>query len=318
LQSPLNEQAIVAAFLRVRTLVASGSPVSIEEARELEQVLRPTASAAVVQQVVVPLLDRAELHSLAMAWDSGGAVTSPSWLLARVERWLKLGAPEIAFLTLAEMRRAGASGDEVLERASAQLDAARAPRAERLERNLSALSTSKPDLVDALRRYPRMSVALQPLGAGMAEYSNPGGPLAQIWAATPSDACDEAERLVRGCANSTDSFIAGVGDCTLPAAAAKTAASDAGSAGDPSAPASNRRVHLIEPNLARLRALFELVDLAAMVRDERMSVYGGVQAVSGLAACFPRGLLLQPEAVIGADATAIAMLRLIAAPAATP
>lgn len=306
--SALNEQAILAAFLRTRQLAGSCAPVCANDARGLERLLRPVAGVSEVQQVMVPLLDRAGLPSLAMAWDCGPGTGRAAWLFARVERWLKLQAPEFAFLSLAELRGQGAMLGDARERAQAALARERGERSEVLERNMSALSEADRELAGALRRSPRSTVALRPLGSGLGEFSGQGAPLAQIWAATAQDAVAEAERIVsRAGASGSDVFIAGVGDCTLPAVAAR--AIEAGSL----PAAAGRSVHLVEPSLARVRALFETADVSGALRCGSLRLHAGAQTMPKLAAAFGSGALTPPDAIAGGDMRAISWIRLAAA-----
>jgi hypothetical protein len=299
LAGPLDEQAIIAAFLRTRTLGSSNEKVTADEARKLELLLRPTALLPAVQQVVVPMLDRAELFSLAMAWDSKAQPAAPPWLFARAERWLKLRAPEHALVTLAELKGAGASIDEAKARALQSLATERKERHAVLAPNLHALFEIDPRLHAALQRHPRTTVTLRPLGAGLAEFGGAGAPLAQIWAPTPDEALAAAAVLVQQCDPATDCFVAGVGDGSLPSLALGLLHEG-----------KERCVHLIEPSLSRLRALLEIVDMSAPVRTKRMRVHAGIHAIESLAAAFPQGLHVRQESVVGGDTLATSVIRL--------
>jgi hypothetical protein len=298
LQGVLNEQAVIAAWLRVRALITSNAPVNLDELRGLEQALRPVAGVAEIQQALVPLLDRAQLHGLAMAWDGEPAAVSDEWLRTRFERWLALRAPELAFLTLAQLQGRGAAYDSDRPRATALLDEEREAREPIYAHNIAALYTVDQVLCDRIRTSPRLSVALRPIGAGMVEYTGGGGPPLQLWAATPAEAAAESARLCARCETREVSFIAGVGDGTMAATVAAAAA-------QARIPGS---VHLVEGHLVRLRALLEIVDLADALRTRRLWLHGGAPAADTVADVLTRLTRLDEESVIGGDQLALAIL----------
>jgi hypothetical protein len=298
LRPEVNEQALTAAWLRVRALASADGLPDIEEMRRLELTLRPVAGSPEIQQVVVPLLDRLELRGLAMAWDSDPNPPGREWHLARFERWLKLGAPEFAFIALAQLG-GGEALDEEKQRAHRMLEAEREPRAALFAQNLNALGAVDPDLSQRLAKHPRLTVGLRPLGAGVAEFSSHGGSHLQLWAATPEDALAEAEELVGRCRPHGECFIAGVGDGTLPAVAMHTTSVN---------PREPLIAHVVEPNLARIRALFEVVDVSAALREGRIWLHAGAHGIETLARVFARGRPLAQEAVIGGDPVAISMM----------
>lgn len=298
LQGVLNEQAVIAAWLRVRALIASGSPVSLDELRTLEQDLRAVAGVAEIQQALVPLLDRARLHGLAMAWDGEPAAVSDDWLRTRFERWLALRAPELAFLTLAQLQGRGAALDSDRPRATALLEEEREAREPMYAHNIAALYSVDPQLCDRIRTSPRLSVALRPLGAGMVEYTGGGGPPLQLWAATADEAAAESARLCARCEQREVSFIAGVGDGTMPATIAASCAQSR-------IPGT---VHLVEGHVVRLRALLEVVDLADAIRSRRLWLHGGAPAADTIAEVLTRLTRLDDESVIGGDQLALAIL----------
>jgi hypothetical protein len=297
LQGVLNEQAVIAAWLRVRALVTSNAPVNLEELRGLEQALRPVAGVAEIQQALVPLLDHAGLHGLAMAWDGEPPAVGDEWLRTRFERWLALRAPELAFLTLAQLQGRGAAHDDDRPRATALLDQERALRTPMLARNLSALDAVDPELCERVRSSPRLSLVLRPLGAGMVEYTGGGGPPLQLWAATPDEAAAEAARLVARCSGREVWFIAGVGDGTMALAAASTFN-----------PNQRCTVHLVEGHLVRLRGLLEIADLAVALRTRRVRLHGGAPAADTLLDVLVKLPPLDEEAVIGGDQLALSIL----------
>jgi hypothetical protein len=250
---------------------------------------------AEIQRALVPLLDRSGLHGLAMAWDSEPNVAGDDWLRARFERWLALRAPEFAFLTLAQLQGRGAAVDGDRARCVGVLALEQAARQPLWAANLAALGAVDPDLHERLSTTPRLSIALRPLGSGLAEYSGVGGPPLQLWAATAAEANQEAERLCARCAGRTTWFIAGVGDGTLPAAAARSGA-----------PAG--AVQLIEAHLVRLRALLEILDLTAALRSGLITLHAGADAVDSLADVLSRLPGLEEEAIVGGDALALSLL----------
>ncbi|HEX4352188.1 MAG TPA: hypothetical protein VHZ95_04725, partial [Polyangiales bacterium] len=171
----LDRKLLAAAFARARELL-DGPSVRQSEALQLEQSLRPLASASEIQQVVVPLLDRAELFGLAMAWDSGTDNKSEPWLLARVGRWLQLHAPEFGFITLSELNRGGAGHDDARERLASMLDDERPLRHGMYATNLDAIGEVDAELFNQLNKSHRTTVAMRPIGAGLAEFAGPGQP----------------------------------------------------------------------------------------------------------------------------------------------
>jgi hypothetical protein len=311
LTAEADEEALSAAWLRVRELVTSSAPPPTEEVRALELALRSVAGSTDIQQGVVPLLDRAELYGLAMAWDSDPNPSAPGWHFARFERWLKLGAPEFAFLTLAQMHTLGQDLTEAKQRAHAALASERSAREALYQLNLKALADVDPDLAQRLDHYPRLCVGLRPLGAGVAEFSSHGGSHLQLWAATPADAEREGQELLQRCLVHGECFIAGVGDGTLPALAMQVQCpSPDGSFGPMLA-------HVIEPNLARIRALFEIVDVTAPLREGRIWMHAGARGIDTLAHVFARGRPRADESVMGGDPVAMQMMEAAAARAAT-
>ncbi len=296
------------AWLRVRALSSSDAPIQLEELRSLELALRPVAGVSEIQQLLVPLLDRTGLPGLAMAWDGEPATVSDEWLRARFERWLALGCAEFAFLTLAQLQARQASFENDRSRADELLEYERARREPVWSANIEALHDVDPGLCRRLLTSPRLSVALRPLGAGLAEYASGGGPPLQLWAATPQDAAAEAYRLCGRCAHRAAWFMAGVGDGTLPAAAAELAASGQ----------SQATVHIIEAHLVRMRAMLELVDLSDAVRAHRIWLHAGGGAVESVARVLLGQTPLEEDAVLGGDALSLSILESAANRAAMP
>jgi len=318
----LDRKQLAAAFTRAQSLLASKRPVSVDDVQRLEEMLRPLASAPEVRRVIVPLLDRVQLFGLAMAWDSSVDDMPSKWLLARADRFVQLTAPEFAFLTLCELRRMEQSGDApaetgepgetseaggmveppfdaeraaVRDAARRSLDAERAVRVPTYELNLAVIEQQDRDLAIELKRSHRTSVALRPAGTGLAEYAGPGQPWVQLWAVTASVAQYEADRLARQSTTFEDSFIAGVGDCSLPDAAARLAR-------------VGQRVHIVELQVARMRALLEIVDLRSALIEGRVRLHVGTRALSTLAPYAQ--LALENEAsVVGGDPVAVQLLR---------
>jgi len=270
-------------------------PVAAEEAQRIEATLRPLAAAPEIRQVMVPLLDRAQLYGLAMAWDSGTEEKPAAWLLSRVQRFIHLTVPEFAFLTLCELKRLNAPLEEAKQRASAALEAERAVRGPTLEQNLAVWRQIDPEGAEEARRAHRVTAALRPVGAGLAEFAGPGQPWVQLWAVTATAARLEAERLVQQACAFEDAFIAGVGDCSLPAAAAAIARSD-------------QRVHVVELHVSRLRAMLEIVDLRDAVRERRLWLHGGTRALQTLAP-YAKRALAQENSVVGGDPVSISLLK---------
>lgn len=266
-----------------------------DEAQRIEETLRPLASAQEIRQVVVPLLDRAELYGLAMAWDSGADTKSEEWLLTRANRFILLTAPEFAFITLCELNRLNAPVDAAKQAALQALERERAARIPVLERNLAALEESDPASAQELRKAHRTTVALRPVGAGLAEFAGPGQPWVQLWAVTAQVARSEAERLVQQCCAFDDGFIAGVGDCSLPDAAARVVK-------------PNQRIHVIDLQVARVRGLLEIADLSEPLRDRRVRLHAGPRALQTLAP-YASIALAREQSVVGGDPVAFSLLR---------
>jgi len=241
------------------------------------------------------LLDRAQLYGLAMAWDSGPEEKPASWLLSRVQRFIQLTVPEFAFLTLCELKRLNAPLDEVKQRVSSALDGERAQRGPMLERNLAALREVDPEGAEEVRRAHRTTSAMRPIGAGLAEFAGPGQPWVQLWAVTATAARLEADRLVQQCCAFEDAFIAGVGDCSLPAAAASMARAD-------------QRVHVVDLHVSRIRALLEIVDLRDALRERRLWLHGGTRALQTLAP-YAKRALAQENSVVGGDPVSVSLLK---------
>jgi hypothetical protein len=290
-----DRKLLTAAFTRARGLLASPAPVSAADALQSEQALRPLASAWEIQQVVVPLLDRAELFGLAMAWDSNPEPKPEEWLHARADRWLALCAPEFAFLTLCELRRLNMSTEQIEPRLHDALAAERAVRSVVFDANLAALADVDAELVRNLHKAHRTCVALRPLGAGCAEFAGVGQPWVQLWAVSPADALEDAEAHVRKCGAYPDAFIAGVGDCTLVAMGARLVK-------------PGHRVHVVELYASRVRALLEVVDLSSAIRDRSVCLHVGTRAIETLAPFAENGLA-SPESISGGDNMALSLLR---------
>jgi hypothetical protein len=276
-------------------LLSGQQPVPLAEAQRLESTLRPLAAAPEIKQVIVPLLDRAGLHSLAMAWDSGPEERPSGWLAARAERFIKLTAPEFSFLVLCELQRINAPLLEAKQRAAVALEAERALRKPMLDRNLDALTKQDAELASELRRAHRMTVALRPVGLGLAEFAGPGQPWVQLWAVSADAAREDAERLVQKCVSFPDAFIAGVGDCSLPQAAARLAR-------------LGQRIHIIDLQASRMRALLEVVDLRAVLTEKRVLLHVGTRALKTLAPFAPQALANELS-VVGGDPVSVSLLR---------
>lgn len=276
-------------------MLSSQQPVPVAEAQRLEAILRPLAAAPEIKQLVVPLLDRAGLHSLAMAWDSGPEERPSGWLAARAERFIKLSAPEFAFLVLCELQRINAPLLETKQRALSALESERAVRQPMLEQNLTVLAEHDAELATELRRAHRMTVALRPVGLGLAEFAGPGQPWVQLWAITAEVARDDAELLVQKAVTFEDSFIAGVGDCSLPEAATRYAR-------------AGQRVHIIDLQASRVRALLEVVDLRAAISEQRIILHVGTRALKTLAP-YAASALANEESVVGGDPVSGSLLK---------
>jgi hypothetical protein len=291
----LDRKVLAAAYLQAQTLLSGQAPVSVADAQSIESTLRPLAAAPEIKQLVVPLLDRAGLHSLAMAWDSGPEERPSGWLAARAERFIKLTAPEFSFLVLCELQRINAPLLETKQRAATALEAERALRKPVLDRNLDALAEQDGELANELRRTHRMTVALRPVGLGLAEFAGPGQPWVQLWAVSADAARQDAEHLVQKCVSYKDAFIAGVGDCSLPEAAARLAR-------------LGQRIHIIDLQASRMKALLEIVDLRAVLRDKRVMLHVGTRALKTLAPYAPQALSHE-QSVVGGDPVSVSLLR---------
>jgi hypothetical protein len=296
----LNEQAVLSAWLRVRALSSSSTQVDLDELRSLELALRPVAGVSEIQQALVPLLDRSGLHGLAMAWDGEPQTVSDEWLRARFERWLALRASEFAFLTLAQIQGRNSARPTDRTRASELLETERLLRGPTFADNLAALAEVDLGLRKRIVSSPRLSVALRPLGTGLAEYASGGGPPLQLWAATPEEAVAEANRLCGRCAGRDAWFMAGAGDGTLPAAAAAQVA-------DLGGPRTGC-IHIIEAHLVRMRALLEIVDLSEGIRARRIRLHAGAGAIESLARELAHLPPLEEDAVLGGDALSLSIL----------
>jgi hypothetical protein len=246
-----------------------------------------------------------------MAWDSDPNPTAPGWYFARFERWLKLGAPEFAFLTLAQMHTLGEDLTDAKRRAHAALTAERTQREALYQLNRKALGDVDPDLAQRLDHYPRLCVGLRPIGAGVAEFSSHGGSHLQLWAATPADAARDALALLERTLVHGECFIAGVGDGTLPALAMEAHCPTADGTLGP------LLAHVVEPNLARIRALFEIVDVTVPLREGRIWIHAGARGIDTLAHVFARGRPRADESVMGGDPVAMQMMEAAAARATT-
>jgi hypothetical protein len=291
----LDRKVLAAAYLQAQTLLSGPQPVPADEAQRLEATLRPLAAAPEIKQLVVPLLDRAGLHSLAMAWDSGPEERPSGWLAARAERFIKLTAPEFSFLVMCELQRINAPLLEAKQRATSALESERALRQPMLERNLEALAARDAELAIELRRTHRMTVALRPVGLGLAEFAGPGQPWVQLWAISAEAARQDAERLVQKAVTFEDGFIAGVGDCSLPEAASRLAR-------------QGQRVHIIDLQASRMRALLEVVDLRTAISDKRVLLHVGTRALKTLAP-YAGSALANEQAVVGGDPVSVSLLK---------
>ena len=290
-----DRKLLTAAFTRARELLASSAELSADDVLQQEQTLRPLASAWEIQQVVVPLLDRVQLFGLAMAWDSGSDPKPESWLVARADRWVSLGAPEFGFLTLCELRRMNISTLAIEPRLHAALAAERTLRAPAWDANLAALTEVDPELAHGLNKAQRTSVLLRPLGAGCGEFAGSGQPWVQLWAVAPPEALADAELHVERCCAYQDGFLAGVGDGTLVAAAARLAR-------------PGHRVHAVELHASRVRGLLEVVDLSVALRSRSLWLHVGPRAVETLAPYAERCLEF-PDALAGGDSLAISLIQ---------
>ena len=163
------------------------------------------------------------------------------------------------------------------------------------QRNLATLERVDRELALELKRAHRSSVALRPVGTGLAEYAGPGQPWVQLWAVTASAAQFEADRLVRQCCTFEDSFIAGVGDCSLPEAAVRLVR-------------PGQRIHLVELQLSRVRALLEVVDLRSAIADGRLHLHIGTRALSTLAP-YAQAAADFEASVVGGDPVSMQLLR---------
>lgn len=291
----LDRKVLAAAYLQAQTLLGGQQEIAADEAQRIEATLRPLASAPEIKQMVVPLLDRAGMHSLAMAWDSGPEERPVDWLATRAERFIKLTAPEFAFLVLCELQRQGAPLQDTKQRAVTALEAERSVRLPMLDQNLDALAEADEELAQELRRTHRTTVAMRPVGLGLAEFAGPGQPWVQLWAVSADVACSDAQQLVNNCCSRQDGFIAGVGDCSLPAAVAQAVRPD-------------QRVHIVDLHASRVRALLEIVDLREPLRDQRILLHVGTRALRTLAPY--AGLALEHEqSVVGGDPVSVSLLR---------
>jgi hypothetical protein len=291
----LDRKVLAAAYLQAQTLLNGAEPLAVDEAQRLEATLRPLAAAPEIKQLIVPLLDRAGLYSLAMAWDSGAEERPIGWLAARAERFVKLTAPEFALLVLCELQRQNSALPDVKEKALGALESERGVRKPMLEQNLEVIAENDAELAEELRRTHRTTVAMRPAGQGLAEFAGPGQSWVQLWAISADAARADAARLVEKCCSYEDSFIAGVGDCSLPEAAARL-----GRAG--------QRIHIVDLHASRIRALLEIVDLRAAVGEQRVLLHVGTRALRTLAPYAPQALV-HDDAVVGGDPVSVSLLR---------
>jgi hypothetical protein len=297
----LDRKLLAAAFLRAQELVALAQPVDAGEALRAEEALRPLASAKEIRHVVVPLLDLAGLTGLAAAWDTGPEAQQEAWMIARVERFAKLGAPEFGFICLCEMNRGNPAVEAAHQQALAALAFERSQRTPTLAGNLNALAEFDVELADILHKTHRTSVALRPAGTGLAEFAGLGQSWVQLWAVTANAALQDARRLIAQCSVYSDGIIAGVGDGSLPVAAGQWSGGKI------------QRLHVVELQAARVRALLEVADLSPALRTGRLRLHVGTRALKTLAPFAPRALA-QEGSVVGGDQVSISLLRASAQP----
>jgi hypothetical protein len=117
----------------------------------------------------------------------------------------------------------------------------------------------------------------------------------QLWAVSADAAREDAERLVQKCVTFRDAFIAGVGDCSLPEAATRLAR-------------AGQRIHIIDLQASRMRALLEVVDLRAVLKDARVMLHVGTRALKTLAPYAPHALENE-QSVVGGDPVSVSLLK---------
>jgi hypothetical protein len=175
------------------------------------------------------------------------------------------------------------------------LDQERALRIPLLNQNLAALAEVDPELAQDIGRSHRITAAMRPIGAGLAEFAGPGQPWVQLWAVTTDAARHEAERLVRQCCAFEDGVIAGVGDCSLPDVAARLAH-------------ERQRIHIVDLQVSRVRAMLEIVDLRAAIRERRIILHAGTRALTSLVP-YARIALAHEDSIVGGDPVAVSLLK---------
>jgi hypothetical protein len=138
-------------------------------------------------------------------------------------------------------------------------------------------------------------VVLRPAGTGLAEFAGPGQPWVQLWAVTAHAAQYEADKLVRQASAFEDSFVAGIGDGSVPDAAVRMVR-------------SGQRVHIVELQLSRARALLEVLDFRAVLSDGRVRLHVGTRALSTLGP-YAHAAVQHEASVVGGDPVAVQLLR---------
>ncbi len=289
----VDEDALLKAFERARQLLRQGEAAATD-VLALECALRPGASLRDVRDVMVPLLDRAALFGLAAAWDVDMDDLSSTRVIARVERWLALGAPELAVDVLSRVQLPGIDltllQRRVLERAEADLAARQAT----LMRNLDALRLRQPLAAAMIARMERASVVLRPTGAGVAHRVTGQGVRVVLQSETPEKTLAEAREKLQGLSwEAGATCIAGAADgAQLMMALAHGPRSDFGLK-------ARSVIALCDVNAGAVRALLEVEDLSAAIEARYLRVYAGVDLEAQLLVDFTRPHTARPGALLG-------------------
>ncbi len=264
-----EEEAIYRYFQQALRLLSQEQKPTEEEVLWLESQLRPYASLQEIREVVVDLCDRTQCFTLAALWDQEQPTQSSEHALARVQRLLELGAPALALNYLRRLPAEFRASNEVCGVLQAAAASDSAERALILEKNLRALAGRDETLACAIQQTETTTTALRPIGAGLALDCEPC-PLVFTFEPTVKHARTRALSDIASMSKTPhDLAIIGVGDCVL-------LASYIGRLPELGAGLGKRyAVRIVEPDLARVRALLEVAEMSLPLAEGRFVFHAG-------------------------------------------
>lgn len=283
-------------LVRLDRILSTGTLPAADELVRLQQDLLPFAKEREVRLVVTQVLDAAGMLVLAAQWDSHWDAVDGTTALRRVERWLQIGLPRLARWAASALALDDAALGALaaaLRDAEAQDNSERAPI---LAANLEALAQQDPSASELIAATPDTHVAFAGDPSGIVVCSQ-GRPDRFLLGDN-----DAATTMIEKLPAEGDVAFSGLGDTVALLRLSVHQRRIVKRGLD-----TEYSLHLIEPDVGKVRALLDTHDLSDALRLGRLRLHVGTDAEASLARALQRPRTALPTLCLGPDVQARAL-----------